>query len=32
MKTKVVVGIFSGDELLEEVSTSFVGPINTISQ
>jgi cytochrome c oxidase accessory protein FixG len=27
MKTKVVVGIFSGDELLEEVSTSFVGPI-----
>ena len=33
MKTKVMVvfGIFSGDELLEEVSTSFVGPINTIS-
>ncbi len=29
MKTKVVVGIYSGDELLEEVSTSFVGPINT---
>ncbi|MEZ4738311.1 MAG: cytochrome c oxidase accessory protein CcoG [Flavobacteriales bacterium] len=27
MKTKVIIGIFSGDELLEEVSTSFVGPI-----
>ncbi|HQW42019.1 MAG TPA: FixG Ig-like domain-containing protein, partial [Flavobacteriales bacterium] len=29
MKTNVVVGIYSGDELLEEVSTSFVGPITT---
>ena len=29
MMTNVVVGIYSGDELLEEVSTSFVGPITT---
>ncbi len=27
MKTKVVVGIFSGDDLLEKVTTSFVGPM-----
>jgi cytochrome c oxidase accessory protein FixG len=30
MKTKVVVGIYSGDRLLEKVKTSFVGPINTL--
>ena len=27
MKTNIVIGIYSGDELLEKVSTSFVGPI-----
>lgn len=27
MKTKVVVGVYSGDRLLEKVKTSFVGPI-----
>lgn len=27
MKTKVVIGIYSGDRLLEKVKTSFVGPI-----
>jgi cytochrome c oxidase accessory protein FixG len=30
MKTKVVVGIYSGDRLLEKVKTSFVGPINML--
>ena len=29
MKTKVVIGVYSGDKLLEKVSTSFVGPFNT---
>ena len=29
MKTKLVIGIYSGDKLLEKVKTSFVGPINT---
>ncbi|MBK6542014.1 MAG: cytochrome c oxidase accessory protein CcoG [Flavobacteriales bacterium] len=28
MKTKVVIGVYVGDKLLEKVSTSFVGPIN----
>ncbi len=28
MKTKVVVGIYSGERLLEKVKTSFVGPLN----
>jgi len=28
MKTKLVIGIYSGDKLLEKVKTSFVGPIN----
>ncbi len=28
MKTRVEVGIYSGDRLLEKVKTSFVGPIN----
>lgn len=27
MKTKVVIGIYAGDRLLEKVSTSFVGPL-----
>ena len=27
MKTKVKVGVYSGEELIEEVSTSFVGPM-----
>ncbi|MCB0814512.1 MAG: cytochrome c oxidase accessory protein CcoG, partial [Flavobacteriales bacterium] len=27
MKTKVKVGVYSGDKLIEEVSTSFVGPM-----
>jgi hypothetical protein len=27
MKTKVVIGIYAGDHLLEKVSTSFVGPL-----
>ncbi|MBL7950352.1 MAG: cytochrome c oxidase accessory protein CcoG [Flavobacteriales bacterium] len=27
MKTKLVVGVYSGDRLLEKVKTSFVGPI-----
>lgn len=27
MKTRVTVGVFSGDRLIEEVTTSFVGPI-----
>lgn len=27
MKTKVVVGVYSGDELLDQVKTSFVGPM-----
>jgi polyferredoxin len=26
MKTKVIIGVFQGDRLLEKVSTSFVGP------
>ena len=26
-KTKLVIGVFSGDKLLEKVKTSFVGPI-----
>ncbi|HMC98422.1 MAG TPA: cytochrome c oxidase accessory protein CcoG [Flavobacteriales bacterium] len=30
MKTKVIIGIYSGDRLLEKVSTSFVGPIKPI--
>ncbi|MFT3884655.1 MAG: cytochrome c oxidase accessory protein CcoG [Flavobacteriales bacterium] len=29
LKTKVVIGVYSGDRLLEKVSTSFLGPINT---
>ena len=29
MKTNVVIGIYSGDRLLEKVNTSFVGPMNT---
>jgi len=29
MKTKLVIGVYSGDKLLEKVKTSFVGPINT---
>ena len=28
MKTEVNIGVFSGDRLLEDVSTTFVGPIN----
>jgi hypothetical protein len=28
MKTKLRIGVYSGDHLLEKVSTSFVGPIN----
>ena len=28
MKTKLVIGIYSGDKLVEKVKTSFVGPIN----
>lgn len=28
MKTKVVIGVYTGEKLLEKVSTSFVGPIN----
>ena len=28
MKTKLVLGVYSGDRLLEKVSTSFVGPMN----
>ncbi|MEZ4806072.1 MAG: cytochrome c oxidase accessory protein CcoG [Flavobacteriales bacterium] len=31
MKTKVVIGVFSGNELLEEVKTSFLGPIKRVS-
>ncbi len=27
MKTRVVVGVYTGDRLLEKVSTSFVGPL-----
>jgi len=27
MKTKLLIGVFSGDRLLEKVSTSFVGPM-----
>jgi cytochrome c oxidase accessory protein FixG len=27
MKTKVTIGVFTGDKLLEKVSTSFVGPM-----
>ena len=27
MKTKVVVGVYSGDKLLDKVKTSFVGPV-----
>ncbi len=27
MKTKVVIGVYSGEKLLEKVSTSFVGPM-----
>lgn len=27
MKTKVVVGIFSGDKLVKKISTSFMGPL-----
>ncbi|HRH38765.1 MAG TPA: FixG Ig-like domain-containing protein, partial [Flavobacteriales bacterium] len=30
MKTKLVIGVYSGDKLLEKVSTSFVGPVKTI--
>lgn len=29
MKTKVNIGVYANDRLLEEVSTTFVGPINT---
>lgn len=29
MKTKLVIGVYCGDKLLEKVKTSFVGPINT---
>lgn len=29
MKTRLVIGVYSGDKLLEKVKTSFVGPINT---
>ena len=29
MKTKVNIGVYAGDRLLEEVATTFVGPINT---
>ena len=32
MKTKVVIGVYSGDELLEKVSTSFVGPLKTTTR
>ncbi|MBP6574442.1 MAG: cytochrome c oxidase accessory protein CcoG, partial [Flavobacteriales bacterium] len=28
MKTKLVIGVYTGEKLLEKVSTSFVGPIN----
>ena len=28
MKTKLMLGVYSGDRLLEKVSTSFVGPMN----
>ncbi len=28
MKTKLRIGVYSGDRLLEKVNTSFVGPIN----
>lgn len=28
MKTKVVVGVYSGDKLVDEVKTSFLGPMN----
>ena len=27
MKTKVVIGVYTGDRLLEKVKTSFVGPM-----
>jgi hypothetical protein len=27
MKNKVILGVYSGDKLLEKVSTSFVGPM-----
>ncbi len=27
MKTKLIIGVFSGDRLLEKVKTSFVGPL-----
>jgi cytochrome c oxidase accessory protein FixG len=30
-KTKLTIGVYSGDRLIEEVSTSFVGPIRTAS-
>ncbi len=29
MRTKVTIGVYTGDRLLEKVSTSFVGPLNT---
>jgi len=32
MKTKLVIGVFSGDRLLEKVRTSFVGPITSIGK
>ena len=30
-KTKLTIGVFSGDRMIEEVSTTFVGPIRTAS-
>jgi cytochrome c oxidase accessory protein FixG len=30
-KTKLTIGVFSGDRLIEEVNTTFVGPIRTTS-
>lgn len=29
MKTRINIGVYAGERLLEEVSTTFVGPINT---